>query len=509
MLGYDSPEELVAAVSDIGQQLHVDPARRSEFVKLLQDRGVVERFEAQVYRKDRSVIWISLNASAVWDAAGALLYYEGNVEDITERKRVEKVLQLRASQQATVAALGHRALEITNFRQLREEASRLVAQSLEVEYCAVWQLEAGGGKLLLQAGVGWKDGCMGQATMEAGADSLAGYVLLSQGPVTVEDFATERRFRVPPLLHDHGVTSGAGVAIQGKEGPFGALIAYTARRRTFTQDDVHFLQGVANVLATAAERRRVERERRATREQWRVARAIQKKLFPQAGPRRAGFDFGGRSHPAQATGGDYFDFIPMLDLSTGVVIGDVSGHGFGPALVMAEARAYLRAFTQTHAGVSEILTLANRVLTEDMQEDRFISVLFAKLSPATRSLVYVSAGHPPGYILGPSGDVKRTLESTTTPLALSLETEFPAVGPLTLEPGDTILLLTDGVADARGPDGTFYGESRALETVRRHRHDTAQHIVDRLHDDVRDFIRAQPPTDDVTAVVVKVEPGAG
>src|ERR1043166_768193 len=91
--GYDSPGELIATISDINHQLYEQPGRRDEFIRLIQEHGIVSKFESQVYRKDRSIIWISENARVVRDAQGNVLYFEGTVEDITDRKRAEQALR--------------------------------------------------------------------------------------------------------------------------------------------------------------------------------------------------------------------------------------------------------------------------------------------------------------------------------------------------------------------------------------------------------------------------------
>jgi sigma-B regulation protein RsbU (phosphoserine phosphatase) len=244
--------------------------------------------------------------------------------------------------------------------------------------------------------------------------------------------------------------------------------------------------------------------RRAQKEELRIARAIQQKLFP-ASPRLHGFDLGGASYPAQATGGDYFDFIPVGG-HLGIVIGDVSGHGFGPALLMASTRAYLRALAQTHTDVSEILTITNRVLTNDLDTGHFVTLSFAVLDPRTRSLVYASAGHPTGYVLNSTGDVKASLPSMSCPLGFLLDEEFPSSDALTLEPGDLVLFLTDGIVEARAPDGTLFGSQRALDVVRLYQADPGQQIVENLYHAVRAFCRNQAPMDDITAVVTKVAP---
>ncbi|MBI3989573.1 MAG: GAF domain-containing protein [candidate division NC10 bacterium] len=181
-----------------------------------------------------------------------------HARELAERKRVEAELQARARQQAVVAELGQRALVGTDLTTLMKEAVALIAQTIDVEYCKVLELLPDGTALRLRAGVGWKEGSVGEATVGAGTDSQAGWTLLSNKPVIVEDLRTETRFSGPPLLINHGVVSGMSVIIRGKERPFGVLGAHTTRRRTFTQDDIHFLQAIANVLATAIERIRME-----------------------------------------------------------------------------------------------------------------------------------------------------------------------------------------------------------------------------------------------------------
>src|SRR6202023_2750696 len=135
----------------------------------------------------------------------------------------------------------------------------------------------------------------------------------------------------------------------------------------------------------------------------------------------------GRPTPAEATGGDYFDYIPMRDGGLGVVIGDVSGHGFGPPLLMSELRAYLRALLLTRADVGEIVGLLNRALADDAPEGHVATLLLARLEPTTRSVVYASAGRMPGYILSSSGEVKSILQSMGMPLAVMPDGDFPAV----------------------------------------------------------------------------------
>jgi sigma-B regulation protein RsbU (phosphoserine phosphatase) len=178
----------------------------------------------------------------------------------------------------------------------------------------------------------------------------------------------------------------------------------------------------------------------------------------------------------------------------------------GPALLMAETRALLRAFAQTHADVSTILGLVNRVLVTDIEGDRFITLLLAKLDPRTRTLVYASAGHQTGHLMQANARLKRSLPSTGIPLGIQANAELPASEPIPLEPGDVVLLVTDGVVEARSPDGTVFGPQRAQELVRVYGRSTSREIVDNIYYAVRAFSRDEPQYDDITVTVIKVGP---
>jgi sigma-B regulation protein RsbU (phosphoserine phosphatase) len=257
-------------------------------------------------------------------------------------------------------------------------------------------------------------------------------------------------------------------------------------------------------IRDVSERKRAERELRENKEQFRVAHEIQQRLFPKSAPALAGFDIAGASHPAEATGGDYFDFLPMLSGRLGIVVGDVTGHGVGPALLMAETRAYLRVLAGRREDVGEILTRANGILAEDIGSERFITLCLLSLDPQNRSLFYASAGHTPGYILGPDGQVRLTLPRTGIPLGMRPDTQYQSSPQISLLSGDVGVLSTDGIEEAVSPQDALFGIERALEVVRAHRQEPASQIVDALYRAVREFGGELPQTDDFTAIVFKV-----
>ena len=236
-----------------------------------------------------------------------------------------------------------------------------------------------------------------------------------------------------------------------------------------------------------------------------LARQIQQKLFPAAPLPLAGWDIAGASFPAEATGGDYFDYIPMQDGSLATVIADVSGHGFGPALLMAELRAYLRAFLLTRTDVSEIVRLLNRALSADTDGSHFATLFLGKLHPQTRAFVYASAGHSSGYLLNRDGKLKAELLSTDIPLGVLPDSEFRAAPQTWLEPGETVVLFTDGLIEACDNRGVAFGNAGVLEIVHAHRELPAREIVKTLFAAVHNLCGPETQMDDMTAIVIKVE----
>jgi sigma-B regulation protein RsbU (phosphoserine phosphatase) len=304
-----------------------------------------------------------------------------------------------------------------------------------------------------------------------------------------------------------------GYAVGAVDFLFKPIVPEVLRSKVRVFVDLHQAQEQLRANERREMERRLEEERRRAAEermQWtlRIAREVQRKLFPAAAPSCTGFDIAGVSHPADLTGGDYFDYIPLLGEGVGVAVGDVCGHGVGPALLMAATRAYLRALALTNARVGDILCLANRALAADIDEGRFITLFLGRLDPVARTLVYANAGHPPGYILGYDDALRAVLRSGSLPLGLSPDADFPEAEAVALESGDLILLLTDGIIEATGPDETAFGTERVLDVVRAHRGEPAAQIVEALHQAVRDFVGGTDLTDDVTSLVIKVGPGA-
>lgn len=231
--------------------------------------GQVWKGEIKNRGKDGSYYWVDTVIVPFLDERGKPFQYLAIRTDITERKQTEEHLRVRNSQQEAIAHLGQRALAGSNLDTLMDETVTLIAQTLEVEYCKVLELLPDGKAVFLRAGVGWQEGLVGHATVSTGIDSQAGYTLLSNQPVIVEDLRTETRFSGPALLHNHGVISGMSVIIAGQNRPWGVLGTHATRSRKFTKDDINFFQAAANILAEAIQRQQAESALRETEARYR------------------------------------------------------------------------------------------------------------------------------------------------------------------------------------------------------------------------------------------------
>jgi len=234
-----------------------------------------------------------------------------------------------------------------------------------------------------------------------------------------------------------------------------------------------------------------------------IAREIQLGLLPKSAPSVRGFDLAGFSQPADQTGGDIYDFVPLPNERWGLVVADATGHGIGPALIIAETRAMLRAIGRQGAALPDILQTANALLSQDLGQGRFVTCFFGILDGREGSLTYASAGHGPLLFYNRRSDSFDEAAATSLPLGVLEDSDYGQVVRRPFAPGDVGLIMTDGVFEAVNPAGEQFGIRRVMEVVRCQPDATAQAIIRNVHATVLNFTGAQPQTDDLTAIVIK------
>jgi len=270
-------------------------------------------------------------------------------------------------------------------------------------------------------------------------------------------------------------------------------------------------------LRFAIERRRLQddvkakaRELQTRLEASLLAKHIQENLFPENLPQLPGFDLAARSFPADETGGDFFDFLlhkfspAAADNkvgSVGLVIGDVGGHGIGPALIMSAVRSYLRGLQRHTPSLSELLYEVNNHITVDTRQERLISLFVAELDIQARTFSYCGAGHE-SHVLRADGTIE-TLDRVTFPLGIDFDVEFPLSTPTQLETGDILVFHTDGIAEARKPGADPYGTDRLLRVVHENRQLPSADIISAVYTDVQLYSGRRSQKDDITLMLLK------
>lgn len=279
----------------------------------------------------------------------------------------------------------------------------------------------------------------------------------------------------------------------------------------YSSSDVRLLEAVAmqtglaleNSRLTAEMAREIAHRERIARE-LEIAREVQERLFPQEAPPVIGLDYAGKCRPAATIGGDYYDFLPLAGSRLAFAIGDVSGKGIPAALLMASLRASLHALAIAQSGdIAALMANLNQLIYDASASDRFASLWYGVFDPSTQSFQYVNAGHnPPILIRGVSGDIIRLQEGGL--MLGGFRAARYQQGSVTLAPGDTVILFTDGVTEAMNPTGDDFGEKRLVAEVRGAAGLPAMQLLDRLLGALDAFTAGAPQYDDTTLVVVKV-----
>lgn len=240
-----------------------------------------------------------------------------------------------------------------------------------------------------------------------------------------------------------------------------------------------------------------------------IARQIQLSLLPKAPLSLPNVQVFGVCLPASHVGGDYFDYFRVGEYLD-IVIADVAGHSVGSALIMAEARSSLKAAArrtknEAEHGPGETLRALNELLHEDLDRaDSFISLFYLRYDPRTRHLRYASAGHNPPLLLRAGAPACEPLDADGMVVGVMREVEFEEVG-LDLTPGDRLLLYTDGIVEARGADGDFFGTHRLCRLFASLRELPPRQVVERIQAELSAFGGESACEDDVTLIVAQID----
>jgi sigma-B regulation protein RsbU (phosphoserine phosphatase) len=274
--------------------------------------------------------------------------------------------------------------------------------------------------------------------------------------------------------------------------------------REFTKDDLSLLTVMANVAAIRIENVRlaeVEEAERIMKRELHQAADIQQRMLPTTAPNVPGADLAGFNAACRTVGGDYFDFFPYSEGRVALALGDVSGKGMPASLMAMELHARVQFLAEDPGDLGALMVRLNKATCAKCPSNRFITFFFSLFDAATGELRYANAGHNPPILIRANGD------------AVMVEGGGPVLGILSvasysearqhLEPGDMLVLYSDGVTEANNTNYDEYGEERFIEVLCRHRNEPAQTIVEAVNKSLAEFTAGAPQADDITLVVAK------
>ena len=303
-----------------------------------------------------------------------------------------------------------------------------------------------------------------------------------------------------------GIRSVLAVPLGVGERIFGMIYADSPFATSrFTEDHLKVLTTLGSVAAIRVENTRLleeHLEQQQYERELQLAREIQQRFQPTAPPSVPGYELQGISFPSYQIGGDYYDFISCQDGRLVIALGDVSGKGTAAALLMSSLHAAVHAQVASCRPITETLGAVNRYLADNTPANRFVTLFYAELDPATGALAFVNAGHNPPLIAHGSDGTLEQLGAGGLPLGILPDYDYRE-GRTQLRPGDVLVIYSDGVTETQDPQGEEFGTTRLQEVVSQNLHATASGIRDKIEAALSAFAQGTPAVDDITLVIVK------
>jgi sigma-B regulation protein RsbU (phosphoserine phosphatase) len=486
--GYDSPAEMMASINDIARKLYVEPGRRDEFVRLMQEHDTLNGFESRIHRKDGSIIWISENCRAVRDADGKLLYYEGTVEDITQRRQTEQ--ELRNSE-----SLYHSLVETMPQNVFRKDLEGRFTFANQ-QYCEHYHCKL--------------EDILGKTDFDFFPEDLATQYTSDDRRVMQTGQTYEITEEHHPFGQEKRVTHVVKTPLYSADGKVIGLqgIFWDVTEQVRAEEKIR------RTTAELARSREDLRVKNATMEEnLRMAREIQFAMLPQqypvfpknVPPERSAFQFVHRYQPAETVSGDFFGVSALSDNEASMFICDVTGHGIRAALVTAMIRALTEELKPFARDPGMFLRKLNSDLCSILKTtgSPMLTTAFYLVADWTSGVVrFANAGHPKPLLvhraarqvepLAAAGRSQPALGLFDDPAYQTTETK--------IAPGDLVMLFTDGLFEVQGLNEELYSQERMMLDVRNLISKPSPEMFDELIETVRAFAVNHEFDDDVCLV---------
>ncbi len=341
-----------------------------------------------------------------------------------------------------------------------------------------------------------------------------GPVILKEHPIcqsalngdaqVIYDVSTDHRFIYNEAAKKEGLRSMLCVGMKSKEKAIGTLHLYTKEPHFFTEEEIKLAQSIANQAAIVIENANLYKEsieKQRIERELAMAGEVQSALLPADKPILNGIDIKAKIVPCSQLSGDLYDFVELGDQRIGIVIADVSGKGTPGALLMATTHANIHAISEDTSSVSDIINKTNKYLCEYTRSTEFITLFYGILNAKELTFIYSNAGHNPPIIFREGLGV--FLENGGIPLGIIEDTSY-SEDQIQLISGDIIVLYTDGVTEATNENKEIFGVNRLMRVVQKNIDLSSSALVDKIYDEIINFIDGSPLNDDLTIMVIKV-----
>ena len=403
-----------------------------------------------------------------------------------------------------ISKVGVALLSSSGLDETLDQVASLVFEAVPAESCVIMLRDgaAEGGMKIVVAREKGKDEAIQEVRISR---TVMDEVLKNGKSVLTADAQHDPRYasQTMALL---GVRSVLAVPLSVDErNVFGIIYADSPTyETTFTEEHLNILTTLASVASIRVENARLleERfERERMERELELATEIQQRFQPSEAPRMDGYEFQGISFSCYEIGGDYYDFITRHDGKMLIALGDVSGKGTAAALLMSSLHAAIHGQVAARSSLDEVVRSVNQYLADNTPANRFVTLFVAELDPHTGNLKYINAGHNPPLIGRMAGTIEQ-LSSGGFPLGILHSAEFE-VGETQLQPGEALVVYSDGVSEANNLKEEEFGMERLMDVVKRNLGASAAGMRDKVESALSAFTQTAPANDDITLVIVK------
>lgn len=410
-----------------------------------------------------------------------------------------RVLKKQAFERQTLYEVGKKLGETLHLDELLHVILDSLRQVVAYNAGGVFLVEPETGEMKPIYAVGYVDEEEKNLDARVG-QGLVGHAATIGKAVNCPDVRDDARY----IKARESTLSEAAVPIRYKDQVIGVLNVESDEQDAYDQYALALMESYGSQVAISIERARMHEDllsKRKLEDELNIARTIQQSFLPNNDPIISGYDLHGRNISSEQVGGDYYDFIPIVDGHTGVAIADVSGKGIPAALIMASFRASLIAEIRNNYSIRTIGRKVNSLLCESLKPGNFVTGVYGVLDTRNHILTFSNFGHNPPMLLRTNGDLEFLTEGG--PVLGVTDTDLFEERALMLAPGELIVMFTDGVSEVFNEHEEQYGEDRLIKVIRENRDRTARELADAIYVSVRNFAGKKHVFDDLTMVVIK------